>query len=156
MKFNFRVLTNNPERLNVVATKLGATKADVVTMKDIGKPFVMGTQGNFALAATGNSIDGFLDSIDAGPTEDGMIFGGVARGGQGSRFEVQLEGAANVLDLVTAGANPTYGTATTTGRGIVKVAVDQAAAGLNLWRIISFAHDGTAGVAGDIAVIERI
>ena len=156
MKFNFRVLTNNPERLNVVATKLGATKADVVTMKDIGKPFVMGTKGNFALAATGNSIDGFLDSIDAGPTEDGMIFGGVARGGQGSRFEVQLEGTANVLDLVTAGANPTYGTATTTSRGIVKKAADQAAAGLNLWRIISFAHDGTAGVAGDIAVIERI
>lgn len=156
MKFNFRVLTNNPERLNVIGTKLGASKTEVYTDKDIGKPMVMGKKGNMVIATATQEIEGFLDNVDAGPTEDGHVFGGVARCGQGSRYEVELVGAADVLDYVVAAANEAVGVKATSGKGKVQKAAADAQPTKCLWRIIAFTNDAAAGTGGEIAIIERV
>lgn len=152
MKFNYRILTNNPERLNVISTKLGAAKTEVYTDNDRGKPMVMGKKGNMVIAAVDAEIEGFLDNVDAGPTADGHIFGGVARCGQGTRYEVELVGAADVLDFVVAAANEAVGVKATSGKGKVKAGTPTK----HLWRIIAFTNDAEAGVGGEIAIIERI
>lgn len=152
MKFNFRVLTNNPERLNVISTKLGASKSEVYTDADKGKPMVMGKKGNMVIAAAAAEIEGFLDNVDGGSTADGHVFGGVARCGQGSRYEVEVVGAADVLDLVVAADNEAVGTKAASGKGKVQVGAPTT----NIWRIISFANDAESGTGGEIAVIERV
>lgn len=152
MKFNFRVLTNNPERLNVISTKLGASKDEVYKDADVGKPMVMGKKGNMVIAAADQEIEGFLDNVDAGPTEDGHVFGGVARCGQGTRYEVELVGTADVLDLVVAAANEAVGVKADSGLGKVQKGVPTT----HIWRIIAFTTDAESGTAGDIAIIERV
>lgn len=152
MKFNFRALTQSAERLNVISTKLGATKAEVFTDKDLKKPMVMGKKGNMVIAAAGAEIEGFLDNIDAGPTADGHVFGGVARCNAGTRMEVEIEGAADVLGLVVAGATPAVGLQSTTKLGVVKAGAPVT----HKWRIISLANDAEAAVGGEIAVIEKL
>ena len=152
MKFNFRVLTNNPERLNVISTKLGDSKTEVYKDADVGKPMVMGKKGNMVIAAADQEIEGFLDNVDAGPTEDGHVFGGVARCGQGTRYEVELVGTADVLDLVVAAANEAVGVKADSGLGKVQKGVPTT----NIWRIIAFTTDAESGTAGDIAIIERV
>ena len=57
MKFNFRALTQSPERLNVISTKLGSAKTEVYTDADLKKPMVMGTQGNMVIAAEDAEIE---------------------------------------------------------------------------------------------------
>jgi hypothetical protein len=151
LKSNFRVLTISADELNVQTAKLGDPSAKVpFTEADIGKPVVMGTQGNFALAASGN-FDGFIDSIDGGPTADGMTIGGVARGTLGARFRVYVTGAANVLDYVQADTNTAAGTASATPRvGNVKKSTDP-----TNFRIVSFESDAASGTNA-VAVVERI
>lgn len=152
MKFNFRVLTNNPERLNVISTKLGDSKTEVYKDADVGKPMVMGKKGNMVIAAADQEIEGFLDNVDAGPTEDGHVFGGVARCGQGTRYEVELVGTADVLDLVVAADNEAVGVKADSGLGKVQTGVPTT----HIWRIIAFTTDAESGTAGDIAIIERV
>lgn len=152
MKFNFRVLTNNPERLNVISTKLGTTKGEGYSDADRGKPMVMGKMGNMVVAGADAEIEGFLDTVDAGGTQDGLAFGGVARGGEGSRFEVELVGEAAVLDFVVAAANEAVGTKATSGLGKVQAGTPAT----HKWRIIAFTNDAEAGTGGEIAIIERV
>lgn len=157
MKFNFRLLTQSPERLNVITTKLGALKTEKFTTVDTGKPMVMGKKGNMSIAADGDIIEGFLDNVDAGPTADGFVVGGVARCNAGTRMEVWVEGAADVLDLVVAGTNAAAGVANTESKlGNVRKAVAATAAEMkSQWRIISFA-DNAESTTGGVAVIEKL
>ena len=112
----------------------------------------MGKKGNMVIAAADQEIEGFLDNVDAGPTEDGHVFGGVARCGQGTRYEVELVGTADVLDLVVAAANEAVGVKADSGLGKVQKGVPTT----HIWRIIAFTTDAESGTAGDIAIIERV
>ncbi len=159
MKFNFRALTQSPERLNVVTAKLGAD-SDNSGFKDIdtGKPMKMGTAGNFQICAAGDEIEGWLDNVDGGPTADGMTIGGVASGNRGLRVRAYLAAAANanVLDYVVAGTNAAIGAAHASGLGVVKPAFesDGTTKKTSNWRIIAFENDAAAGF-NTIAVLER-
>ena len=160
MKFNFALLTHSPERINVQTAKLGDPDAiSAFTDDDVGKPMVMGNQGNFDIAADGDNIEGFLDNIDAGPTMDGMTIGGVARGDRSFRVKVWVSGSASVLDYVVAGTNTAAGTASTHGLGVVKAAGDDGGTPpkviVTQWRIIAFLSDAKTGV-DEAAIIERV
>ena len=152
MKFNFRALTHSPERLNVITTKLGATGAEKFTDNDLKKPMTMGKKGNMVIAAAGAEIEGFLDTVDAGCTADKHVVGGVARCNAGTRMEVAVEGAVDVLDLVVAGTNTAAGEASVTGFGVVKAGTPTT----HKWRVISLSNDAEAAVGGEIAVIEKL
>lgn len=153
MKQNFRLLTQSPERLNVIVSKLGATSAEVFTDVDRGKPVSMGKIGNHTICVDGAEIEGFIDSIDPGPTADGLSVGGVARCNAGTRMEVVISGAADVLDLVVAGVNAGSGVANAApGLGVAK----KGTPATHKWRIISFANDADATTGGDVAVIEKL
>lgn len=157
MKFNFRALTQSPERLNVVTAKLGADNTTSgFTDKDIGKPMKMGNQGNFKICAAGDEIEGFLDNVDGGPTADGMTIGGVAIGNRGLRVRAKVSGAAAVLDYVVAGTNAAIAAADASGLGVVKEAFDTDGTTKikSNWRIIAFETDATTGTDA-IAVLER-
>lgn len=156
LKYNFRVLTHSADELNVQSAKLGsATTKDALTDKDIGKPVKMGKQGNFELCGDDDAIDGFIDNIDAGPTEDKMTFGGVARGKIGTRIMAYVSGSADVLDYVVAAANTAEDTKPDHKYGEVKKADDgQGANKQTNWRIIAFMSDGESG-EDEPAVLER-
>ena len=164
LKFNFRLLTQSPETVNVQSGKLGASKAEKFTDLDVGKPVKKGTQGNFVLCAAGDEIEGFIDNIDAGGTTDGFSFGGVAIGKRGFRKSVLVKKAnsqdINVLGYVIADTNAAAGTANTgTKLGVVKQSGTSGDAGKGLavtaWRIVSLAGDVASSTADSIeAVIE--
>lgn len=151
MKFRFKTLTHSPERMNVVSTKLGATTDDKYSDKDIGKAMKMGTvPGTYLLCADGDEIQGRLDNIDAGGTEDGFVFGGVACGNRGYRVLAEFTGAdAAVLDLVVAAAQPAIGTP---GRMKVKAGTPTT----HKWRIIDNGKDVATVTAGDLVVLELL
>lgn len=153
MKFNYRLLTQSPERINVITTKLGADKTEKFTDADLGKPMVMGKKGNMVIAADGAEIEGFLDNIDAGGTSDGHVVGGVARHMSGSRVEAVVVGAADVLDYVVAATNTAAGVDSATPRvGAVKAGTPTK----HLWRIIAFVTDAESTTGGDVAILERV
>ncbi len=157
-KFKFAVLTPNPERLNVISTKLGSragtaneNKAGLGEYSDteIGKAVKLGDADNFLLCADGDELDGFIDNIDGGGTEDGYTFGGVARGNAGQRFEAQVAAGATQValnDLVVAGAQLPVGT-----KGLPQV--KEGTPTRHLWRVMRIIT-GT-GVAGDKILIEK-
>lgn len=154
LKFTFRTLTHSPERLNVISAKLGATEREgFKTGTDVGKPMAMGTiPGTFAIAAAGAEIEGFLDNVDAGGTTDGFDFGGVACGNRGLRYHAEIEGAANLFDLVVAGDNATAGEANASGLGKVKVGEPK----LHIWRIIDIAGGADTATGGETVTLELL
>ena len=153
MKRNFKLLAQSPERINVITTKLGADDTEQYSDLDIGKPMVMGKIGNMVIAAAGDEIEGFLDNVASGPTEDGHKVGGVARHMQGSRAKAVVEGAAEVLDLVVAGANTAHNTASATKHtGVVKKGTPS----VHVWRIIAFENDAASTTGGDVAILEKL
>lgn len=156
LKQNFRLLTTSADELNVQSGKLGKPE-DVAantyvpyTIKDIGKPVTMGTQGNFYIAEDGGVIDGFIDNVDGGPTADGLVVGGVARVQPQSRYRVKVAGESAIFDTVSAGVNQPADTANEGKLGVVKVDEDA-----NDWRIIAYENDDEGG-QDLIAIIERI
>jgi hypothetical protein len=159
-KFAFAVLTNDPNRLNVISTKLGSRVGTTIENKaglgeysdaEIKKAVKLGTQNNYLLCADGDELDAFVDNIDAGGTEDGWTFGGVARGNVGQRHEVQVaSGVATPLvigDLVVAGTQLPVGT-----KGLAQVKKGTPA--LHKYRVMRILT-GT-GVAGDKVLIEKV
>ncbi|AUM59606.1 hypothetical protein HOS55_gp004 [Pseudomonas phage PMBT3] len=148
--FKFNVLVVLPERLNVITTKLGAAAGENFTDKDIKKIMTMGTVSNFALAADGDEIEGFLDNVDGGPPAGGFRVGGVSRPDTGIRVEAQVAaGAAAVAvkDLVVAGAQLALGT-----KGLPQVKKGTPATfKYRIMRIIS----GNGG-PGSIVLLERV
>lgn len=148
--FKFNVLVVLPERLNVVTTKLGSAAGQAYTDKDKGKLMTMGTVSNFALAADGDEIEGWLDNVDGGPPAGGFVVGGVARPDTGVRVEAQVAvGAAPVAvkDLVVAGAQLALGT-----KGLPQVKKGTPATfKYRIMRIIS----GNGG-PGSVVLLERV
>lgn len=148
--YKFRVLTGNPERLNVVTCKLGSAAGQAYTSKDAKKAMKMGPVGNFFLAPDGSELEGFLDNVDGGPPMGGFPAGGVARPGQGIRVEAQV--AAGVTtplvfgDLVVAAAQLALGTP-----GLPQVKKGTPAT----WKYQVITVNGT-GAAGDTVVLERL
>lgn len=148
--FKFNVLVVLPERLNVITTKLGAAAGENYTDKDVKKIMTMGDVSNFALAADGDEIEGFLDNVDGGPTANGFRVGGVARPDTGIRVEAQVAaGAAAVVvkDLVVAGVQLPLGTK---GLPQVKVGAPKVFK-YRIMRIIS----GNGG-PGSVVLLERV
>ena len=154
MKFDFTTLTHDPERLNVVSTKLGATTAEKYSDTDIGKAMKMGVAGgNHSACADGDEIEGILDSIGAGGTTDGFVFGGVARGMDGVRFLATAAGAIGLKGLVVAGAQAAVGTANDGNRAVVKAGTPATFK----WRVIAnVTNPGNNAVANDVVVIEKL
>jgi hypothetical protein len=148
--YKFNVLTVLPERLNVITTKLGSAPGQAYTDKDKKKLMTMGTVSNYALAADGDEIEGFLDNVDGGPTAGGFVVGGVSRPDTGFRVEAAVAaGAATVAvkDLVVAGAQLPLGTS-----GLPQVKKGTPAIfKYRVMRIIS----GNGG-PGSVLVLERV
>ena len=155
MKFNFVTLTHSPERLNVISAKLGTGAKEKYTDADVLKPMKLGTEpGCFVVAADGDEIEGFLDTVDAGGTTDGHAFGGVACGNRGARIEAEVVGTATVGGLVVAAAQEAIGTKAASGRGKVKAGTPAT----HKWRILANKTPRAAGAvqAGDIVVLELL
>lgn len=158
-KFKFALLTNNPERLNVITAKLGSRAGNANELKagfgeygteEENKAVKLGTADNFVLCADGDELDGFIDNIDGGSTESGYTLGGVARCNGGQRMKVQVAvGATQVAidDLVVAAAQLPVGTA-----GLAQV--KEGTPTRHLWRVLSLLS-GT-GVAGNEILIEKL
>lgn len=158
-KFQFAVLTTDPNRLNVITAKLGARAGNAVELKsglgeysdaEINKAVKLGPVSNYILCADGDEIDGIIDNIDSGGTEDGFTLGGVARCNAGQRFDAVVgAGSAQLAidDLVVAAAQLPVGTA-----GALQVR--DGSPTRHLWRVMRIV-EGT-GAVGSKLVIEKL
>lgn len=168
-KFTFAVLTNDPNRLNVISAKLGSragtaneNKAGLGEYSDteINKAVKLGTVSNFLLCAEGDEIDGIIDNIDAGGTEDGYTFGGVARPNGGQRFNALVgpnqATALAIGALVVADEQFAVGVENSAPpKGMrLNLRVKAGAPTLHKWRVMRVVS-GT-GAAGSVVVIEKI
>lgn len=111
-RFHFGTLTHSPETKRVDSTCLGTGPDAPWTDKELGKAVKMGNQANHVHCVEGDEIEGFVDNIDAGGTEnEGFTFGGVARGGRHIAIIGENQGAepAKLLDLVVADDQPARG-----------------------------------------------
>lgn len=148
--FKFGVLTVLPERLNVITTKLGSAAGQAYTDKDKGKLMSLGSVSNYALAADGAEIGGFLDNVDGGPTAGGFPVGGVARPDTGFRVEAEVAVGSTqlaVLDFVVAAAQAALGTKS-------KPLVKKGTPALQKYQVIRIVS-GT-GTAGSTVLLERV
>lgn len=147
MAYQFRVLTAEPVRLNVVSSKLGPDAATKYTMTEVGKAMKMAGSGNYVLCADGDEVEGFMDSLEP-MTQDGFSFGGVANPSSGQRVECKVGGATVLVfgDLIVAGVQAAVGT---NSLPVVKKGTPTKF----LWRVISLFG---AGAIGSTVVIERI
>jgi hypothetical protein len=148
--FVYAELTQSPERLNVITTKLGTAAGQLYTDKDINKAVKMGAVSNYSLCADGDELEGFIDNIDGGPTAGGFIVGGVKRGGSGLRVRATVAaGVATPLvvkDQVVAGAQLPLGT-----KGLAQV--KKGTPELYKYQVIRLYGNGSAGT--DV-LLERI
>lgn len=111
-RFHFGTLTHSPETKRVESACLGTGPDAPWTDKELGKAVKMGTDANYIHCVAGDEIEGFVDNIDAGGTEnEGFTFGGVARGGRHIAMIGAGQGAepAKLLDLVVADDQPARG-----------------------------------------------
>lgn len=147
--FKFGLLTHSPDVKDVISSALGDTADNKFrSAEDFGKAVKMGAKSNHILCATGDEIEGFIDSVRGDTVNDGYSFGGVARGG---RFPAKIgpnQGAtaAAVLDLVVADDQAEAGTK---GDALVRTGEPTK----KLWRIISMSGDGTEGTS---VVLEKV
>lgn len=140
--FKFAVLTHNPERLNVISSKLGPDAATKYTDLDKRKAVKLAALGNHVLCVAGDELEGFIDSVDAA-TSGGFSFGGVARGTRGFRVEAEVgsgQGATAMVvgDYVVADAQYAVGT-----KGLPKV--KKGAPTTNKYRVMTVVGTGLAG-----------
>lgn len=145
----YAVLAHSPERLNVISTKLGKAKGELITDKDIKKAMKMGLEDNYEFCVAGDDLEGFLDNVDGGPTAGGFVFGGVAHPNSGFRVELRVdESQATALkprDQVVAGTQPAL--------GVEGLPTCKAGTGVVFkYRVISLQGDGTKGT---VVVAER-
>lgn len=158
-KFQFAKLTADPNRLNVITAKLGSRAGNATELKaglgeysdaEINKAVKLGPVSNYLLCADGDEIDGIIDNIDSGGTEDGFTLGGVARCNAGQRFEAIVGAGSDQLaldDLVVAAAQLPVGT-----KGDLQV--KKGAPTRHLWRVMRI-MTGT-GVVGDRVLLEKL
>lgn len=143
--FAFNLLTQSPERLNVISTRLGASNQpnDRWDDREVGKAVKIGPNATHVHCAEGDEIQALVDNIDSGGTNGGYSFGGVARGNRGFRAKAvigpnQGETPAKLDDLVVADAQFPQGT-----KGVARVKTGTPST--NKWRIMQLRGDGTPG-----------
>lgn len=144
---------------------LGPNSSTKFTDKDIGKAVKYGTADNFVLAAQGDEIVGFVNSVEPMTYNGGFSFGGVQKAGRKLAVVGANQGGTPMAvdDLVVADTQVTLGTA---GEPKVKTGVAYAQSGTTpfavteqtpkhfKWRCMKIVS-GT-GVAGDTVLLERI
>ena len=116
MAWTFTPLAGDVQYL--ISAKLGTNtvaNSGNLNDKDIGKPLKLLASGRYGLCADGDSIDGFLVSVDP-ETVDGYAFGTVQIGG---RVYAQLSGASTFGYFVEAAANEARTVADASGYGQV-------------------------------------
>lgn len=150
-KFKFSELLTAAD---AVTARLGdsAAGADPLTEADKGKFVKLKGDSRYGLAASGDEIEGVVQSVGYPANADGFVLGGVVRHSTNPnpvRVRVTFGEVLDVNDLVVAGTVVTRGTALS-GPPTVKKAV---AAGKFNWRVVSL--DGTTAV-GQTGLIEAI
>lgn len=147
-KFDFNLLTQSPERMNVISVKLGPNPATKYSDADKKKAVKLQRNGIAVLCSDGDELEGFIDSVESW-TVEGHSWGGAARGNVGFRVEAQVAaGVATPLafnDLVVAGAQLPVGT-----KGLAQVKKGTPA--LHKYRVLRL----NTGAAGDIVLLEKV
>lgn len=147
--FRYAVLAQSPERLNVIATKLGSAKGEKITDKDIKKAMKMGQVSNYELCKDGDELEGFLDNVQGGPTAGGFTFGGVAHPNAGFRVNALVAAAQTPNlkpgDLVVAADQPALGVES-------QPVVRKGSPKVFIYRVISTWDEGKPGTT---VVLER-
>lgn len=149
MDFKYNVLAHSPERLNVITSKLGESKGELITEKDRKKAMVMGLVSNYVFAKDGDDLEGFLDNVQGGPTAGGFKVGGVAHPNSGFRVEARVADSQatnlKVRDQVVAADQAELG----------KESLPLVRAGegkIFKYRVISMSENGAKGT---VVVLER-
>ena len=145
---------NNGLRQSDVLTTCLGTVGALLTEKDIRKPVKSATTNtsSMLLCASGDEIEGFVQSLNIGTANEGFSHGGVVRNG---RMTVKLGGTVSINGLVVAGTNTANNTASVSSyMGLPLPVVIAGTPTTYKWKVIRYIT-GT-GVAGDYALIERI
>jgi len=145
--FNFTELVNDP--LGQIETAALGVDADTdLGENDVGKSVKLAAAQNYILTATGNDIEGFVDSLMPDTVNDGFSYGAVQRGGR--RI---VEVAAAEAGTIAIGAEVVSGIPIalgTAGNAMVIAGTGT----LFKWRVLR--HVTGTGVSGDLLLIERI
>lgn len=157
-KFQFGVTLNELAQIETARVADGTGAANQLADADVGKFVKLAGDSQFGLCAVGNEIEGVLDSINSGPTQDGYQLGGVRRNG---RVKVTLDGlqatpgtgTIAIGDYVVAGTVVARGTSLAGAPPKVCKATAAATGLVQLWRVVALY--GT-GAVGQLALIERV
>ena len=145
--FNFTELVNDPMR-DLKTAKLGVDADNGYAEADVGKIVKLGPAQNYVPAATGDDIEGFVDSLMPDTISDGFSWGTVQRDGRRTVEVAAAEaGTIAVGAYVVAGIQIALGTA---GNPMVIAG----AGSIYLWRVLR--HVTGTGVSGDLLLIERV
>jgi hypothetical protein len=138
----------------VLTVRLGGNTAPArFTDADVGKPVKLVGESAYALPAAADPIEGFVSSINSGPTYDGFAVGGIYNTGY---KRVTVVGATLAIgDFVVAAAPTALNTKLAAYAQVQQVAPATAATHAYKWRVVSLGTTGT-GVAGSWVVIERV
>jgi hypothetical protein len=134
---------------------LGADNTHKLVSADVGKPVKIAAAENYVLCATGDEIEGTVETVQAFTVNNGFSFGTVSR--RGRRVATQT-GATTVVvgDLLVADTNAALGVLNTAAICLAgaTLAVKKGVPTKFLWRVISLLGGG--GLQNTNIVIERI
>lgn len=157
-KFQFKETLDQLAQIDTARVADGTGGSNQLADADVGKFVKLAGDSQYGLCAVGNEIEGVLDSINSGPTQDGYRLGGVRKNG---RVKVTLDGlqatpgtgTIAVNDYVVAGTPVARGTALAGAFPKVCKATSAASGVVHLWRVVALY--GT-GAVGQLALIERV
>lgn len=157
-KFQFNETLDQLAQIVTARVADGAGAGNQLADADVGKFVKLAGDSQYGMCAVGNEIEGVLDSINGGPTQDGYTLGGVRKNG---RVKVTLDGlqatpgvgVISIGDYVVAGTPVARGTSLAGAPPKVCKATAAATGIVQLWRVVALY--GT-GAVGQIALIERV
>jgi hypothetical protein len=157
-KFQFNETLDQLAQIVTARVADGTGSNNQLADADVGKFVKLAGDSRYGLCAVGDEIEGVLDSINGGPTQDGYTLGGVRKNG---RVKVTLDGlqatagtgTIAIGDYVVAGTPVARGTALSGAYPQVCKATAAATGLVQLWRVVALY--GT-GAVGQIALIERV
>lgn len=157
-KFQFNETLDQLAQIVTARVADGTGSNNQLADADVGKFVKLAGDSRYGLCAVGDEIEGVLDSINGGPTQDGYTLGGVRKNG---RVKVTLDGlqatagtgTIAIGDYVVAGTPVARGTALSGAYPKVCKATAAAAGLVQLWRVVALY--GT-GAVGQLALIERV
>ena len=145
--FNFTELVSDPMR-DIKSAALGVDVDNGYVEADVGKVVKLSTAQNYVPAATGDDIEGFVDSLMPDTVNDGFSWGAVQRDGRRVVEVADAEaGTIAVGAYVVAGIQIALGTA---GNPMVIAG----AGSIYIWRVLR--HVTGTGVSADLLLIERV